>query len=194
MGNKKILGKIVERNFFLLSLFIFIGGCSTSENSTPNADSELLDILKTNEWESSKCESHMGHLYTKHSFTVTDSELIFKYLDYQVDCTEQFGEFTEVRPFTLGEQLITSSGIEATEVDILTVVLQPGDLTHNIKDLVYFNSEILYFGVTGREIDCEPGNVRVDVSGGFGGYIPEAYVCDQRPTVIDFDNYYTKKI
>jgi len=186
----------VERIIFVIILVIFLAGCSASENTTTNEDSYLLRELKASEWESSSCEDHLGHPYTTHTFTVSDSELIFKYLDYGPECIDQFAEFTEIRPFTLGNQLITSSGIEATEIDILTVVLQPGDIEHNIKNLVYLNTDLLYFGVTGREMSCDPENLLVDVdTGGWGGgYVPDAYVCDQRPTQIDFKNLYTKKL
>jgi hypothetical protein len=188
------LGEVVKRKLSIVVVLLLLSACSSSENSHTNEDSELLDILKANEWVSSICESHGGHPYTKHSFTVTNSALVFQYSDFEADCAVQFGEFTEIRPFVLGNELVTESGIDATEINILTKVLPPSDTEHDIKNLVYINADILYFGVTGPEIGCEPGNLRVDVTGGLGGYSPEAYVCDQRPTQIDFENYYTKKI
>jgi len=180
----------VTRLFYVFLVGCILSGCSSSNSSEESLT--LLEQLINTTWASSLCESHMGYPYTKHSFTLSTTEITFDYVHYGPECIEQLGEFTEIRPFQLGGQLTTESGANATEIDILTIVLQPGDIEHNIKDLLYVSADNLFFGLTGREMECEPENLRVDVVG--GGFLIDAYVCDQRPTKIDFEHVYTKKI
>lgn len=181
------------RTFLIAISALGIVSCSSTKNSHDKGSIELLEVLKANQWASSECESHAGHPYTKHSIAVTDQELIFTYSDFEADCTEQFGEFTEIRPFTLGSEFVAESGVKVSEIDILTKAIAGSEREFNIKNLIYINEDMLFFGVTGPEINCEPENLLVDIKGGLGGYIPEVYVCDQRPTRIDFENAHTKK-
>jgi len=172
----------------ILLVSLWLTACS---NSSSNTELSLIESLIDTSWESSVCEMYNGYANTTHFFTVESSKLVYHYQYYGLDCVELWGEFTEERPYISGNEVITASGSTALEIDITKIVLPP-DTSYTVKDLLYVNNGSLYFGITGREMDCEPGNLRVDVPA--LQIFVDAYLCDQRPTDMDYAHSYTKKI
>ena len=172
----------------ILLVSLWLTACSSSSSDT---DSTLIESLINTSWESSSCEMYNGYANTTHYFTVESSKLVYYYQYYGTDCLDLWGEFIEERPFVIGNEVITASGPTALEIDITRIILPP-DISYTVKDLINVSNGNLFFGVTGREMDCESGNLRVDV------YAPiisiDAYLCDQRPTDMDYGRYYTQKI
>lgn len=169
-------------------LLYFLVGCSES-NKNAQEEQELIKSLVGTTWESTECKPYYFNAYTKHFFIVTESELTFYYQYYDTDCVELLLEDIERRPFTVGQEFVTSSGMVATRIDV-EKILTPPDGNYIVKDLLYMANNKLYFSEPVKEEGCEAGNERIDIQ----SPIITIYFCDQIPTELDFENYYTKKI
>ena len=179
----------MTRQLIILVFSFAIVGCSGTSKETKESK-ELIESLIGTMWESTDCkEDYDRYAYTKHSFTFDKSELVFNYQYYTTDCVELLDERIERRSFSLGEELITSSGIVATKILINKIVVQP-DWDFDVQDLLYTNNDLLYFGEYVNEEGCEWGNQRVDIQGPYR----TIFYCDQQAVKLDFENYYTKKI
>ena len=181
------LGVSVTKQLIILVLSFIVAGCSESSKDTK----ELVESLIGTAWESLECkEDYQRFAYTKHSFAFKRNELTFNYQYYNnADCEELLGEFIERRPFIVGDELVTSGGMVATKIVIEKIVLQPNGV-YDVKDLLYTNNGLLYFGEAVKEEDCKLGNERADVQTPHWSI----FYCDQQPIKLDFENYYTKKI
>lgn len=173
----------------LLSLILIGCGGSGGSSIASSQDSVVTSLIGTT-WESSQCVLAYGYVNTKHSITFTSSELIYEHRNYNSDCLEPVSVFRlENRPFRIGNNVITESGVSATKLVITTQVL-PVDLDIeyqlDVIDYIYLSNDSLY--TANKDImNCkEAGELQ-------NGTVRNA-ICIEWNPILDFEQEFTKKI